>query len=125
MLYTGQLPEKMEHLHNVMCGIVETIGNALVPGAVVKDLCTQAETLYLQNGLEPGFTHIGHSMGLQTEEVWLDRKNEMRLEPGMVINIELYSMMSSGENIGDEETYIVTDGGSECITQLPKEIRTV
>jgi len=125
MLYTGQLPEKMGHLHYVMCGIVETIGNALVPGAVVKDLCAQAETLYLRNGLEPGFTHIGHSMGLQTEEVWLDRKNEMRLEPGMVINIELYSMMSSGENIGDEETYIVTEAGSECITKLPKEIRTV
>lgn len=125
MLYTGQVPEKMWQLHRVMCGIVEAIGNALVPGAVVKDLCAQAETLYLQNGLEPSFTHIGHSMGMQTEEIWLDRKNEMKLEPGMVINIELYSMMSSGENIGDEETYIVTSGDSECITQLPKEIRTV
>ena len=123
MLYTGQIPEKMEQLHKVMCEIVETIGNALVPGAAVKDLCAQAETLYLQNGLDPTFTHIGHSMGLQTEEIWLDRKNEMRLEPGMVINIELYSMMSSGENIGDEETYIVTSGGAERITQLPKEIR--
>ena len=125
MLYAGQVPEKMRQLHSIMCGIVEVISNALVPGAAVKDLFAQAETLYLQNGLEPTFTHIGHSIGLQTEEIWLDRKNEIKLEPGMAINIELYSMMSSGENIGDEETYIVTSGSSERITQLPRAIRTV
>ncbi len=123
MLYTGQTPEKMRQLHFVMCEIVQAIGNALVPGAEVQQLCALAEALYIQNGLEPNFTHIGHTMGLQTEEVWFDRKNTLRLQPGMVVNIELYSMLESGENIGDEETYIVTDGQPECITQLPKEIR--
>ena len=124
-LYTGFVPEKMGHLHTIMCEIVETIGNALIPGAKVKDLCNLAETLYIRNGLEPNFTHLGHTIGLQTEEVWCDRKNLMKLEPGMVINVELYSMMSSGENIGDEETYIVTVGEPERINQLPKEIRQV
>jgi len=125
MLYTGLVPEKMRRLHTVMCEIVETIGNALIPGAVVKNLCTLAETLYIRNGLEPNFTHLGHTIGLQTEEVWCDRKNLMKLEPGMVINVELYSMMSSGENIGDEETYIVTAAEPERMNRLPKEIRQV
>jgi Xaa-Pro aminopeptidase len=125
MLYTGIVPEKMGHLHKIMCEIVDTIGNALIPGAVVKDLCSLAETLYVRNGLDPNFTHLGHTIGLQTEEVWCDRKNLMKLEPGMVINVELYSMMSSGENIGDEETYIVTSGEPERMNRLPKEIRQV
>ena len=123
MLYTGQVPKKMKLLHSIMCKIVETIGNSLVPGAAVKDLCAQAEMLLLRNGLEPNFTHIGHTMGLQTEEIWCDRTSTMKLEPGMVVNVELYSMMSTGENIGDEETYIVTNDSSERITQLPREIR--
>jgi Xaa-Pro aminopeptidase len=125
MLYTGLISEKMGQLHTIMCEIVSTIGNALIPGAVVKDLCTLAETLYIRNGLDPNFTHLGHTIGLQTEEVWCDRKNLIRLEPGMVINVELYTMMSSGENIGDEETYIVTAGESERMNRLPKEIRQV
>jgi|WetSurMetagenome_2_1015567.scaffolds.fasta_scaffold03386_8 Xaa-Pro aminopeptidase len=125
MLYTGIIPEKMGQLHSTMCEIVATIGNALVPGAVVKDLCTLAETLYVRNSLEPNFTHLGHTIGLQTEEVWCDRKNVMKLEPGMVVNVELYSMMSSGENIGDEETYIVASGEPERMNRLPKEIRKV
>ena len=125
MLYVGQIPEKMQQLHTVMCEIVETIGNALVPGAEIRELCAQAEALYLQNGLQPNFTHIGHTIGLQTEEVWCDRKNTMKLKPGMVVNVELYSMLASGENIGDEETYIVTDGKPERINQLSKEIRMV
>ncbi len=125
MLYSGRVPEKMKQLHAIMCNIVETLGNAIVPGVEVKDLCVQAELLFIRNGLESNFTHIGHTMGLQTEEVWCDRKNKMKFEPGMVVNIELYSMMSSGENIGDEETYIVTSSGSERITQLPREIRAI
>jgi Xaa-Pro aminopeptidase len=92
---------------------------------VVKDICSLAESLYLQNGLDPNFTHFGHTIGLQTEEIWCDRKNEMKLEKGMVINVELYSMMSSGENIGDEETYLVTDGEPVCFNQLPKPILEV
>jgi Xaa-Pro aminopeptidase len=123
MLYTGQIPEKMMQLHSGMCEIVETVGNALVPGAQVRDLCSLAETLYLRNALEPNFTHIGHTIGLQTEEVWFDRKNTLKLQPGMVVNIELYSMMESGENIGSEETYIVMSGKPERVTQLPREIR--
>jgi Xaa-Pro dipeptidase len=123
MLFTGVVPEKMGRLHTTMCDIVATIGNALTPGAVVKDLCSLAETLYIRNGLDPNFTHLGHTIGLQTEEIWCDRKNLMKLEEGMVINVELYSMMSSGENIGDEETYIVTASQPERMNRLPKEIR--
>jgi Xaa-Pro dipeptidase len=125
MFYTGMVPEKMRKLHSIMCEIVSTIGNALIPGAVVKDLCTMAETLYIHASLDPNFTHLGHTIGLQTEEIWCDRKNIMKLEPGMVINVELYSMMPSGENIGDEETYIVKAGKPERMNRLPKEIRQV
>jgi Xaa-Pro aminopeptidase len=122
MLYTGAIPNDMNALHQKMCHIVEEIGEALIPGAVVEQLCALADRLYRENGLNPNFTHIGHTMGLQTEEVWLDRTNKMALQPGMVINIELYSMMTTGENIGDEETYIVTEGNPERISKLPRDI---
>jgi Xaa-Pro aminopeptidase len=125
MLYTGVIPSEMNTLHKKMCDIVEEISEALIPGAIVEQLCALADRLYIKNGLDPNFTHIGHTMGLQTEEVWLDRTNNMALEPGMLINIELYSMMATGENIGDEETYIVTEGNPERISQLPRSIISI
>lgn len=43
----------------------------------------------------------------------------------MVINIELYSKAETGEQIGDEETYIIGPAGPERISVLPREIHTV
>ncbi len=122
MLYTGVVPEKMRQLHKIMCEIVAKVGEALVPSAIVTDIYNYAQKLFIENGLDPNFTHFGHTMGLQTEEIWCDKKNNMQIAAGMLVNVELYSMMETGENIGDEETYVVNDNGPVCITKLPKKI---
>jgi hypothetical protein len=43
----------------------------------------------------------------------------------MAINIELYSMAETGEQVGNEETYIVGPAGPERISILPREIKVV
>ena len=41
---------------------------------------------------------------------------------GMVINIELYSHDESGQQVGDEETYVIGADGPERISLLPRAI---
>ena len=43
----------------------------------------------------------------------------------MVICIELYSIAETGQQIGDEETYVIEAEGPRRISVLPREIRVV
>ena len=47
------------------------------------------------------------------------------LEPGIVLNLEMYTVHETGELIGDEETYVITESGARQITHLPTAIRPV
>ena len=44
------------------------------------------------------------------------------VQPGMVLNIELYSPSDEGVMIGDEETFLVTAAGPEQLSTLPVDI---
>jgi Xaa-Pro aminopeptidase len=44
------------------------------------------------------------------------------IQKGMVLNIELYSFSDEAVMIGDEETFVVTDGEPEKLSTLPVDI---
>ena len=123
--YTGAPPRAMTERYVTMVAIVDAVGALLVPGATYSTGFRRALELYEQSGVRPldRFTHVGHNIGLETEERWLDDNPEAVIRPGMAINIELYTHADSGEQIGDEETYIVSAAGPERVSMLPREIR--
>ncbi len=121
-VYTGTVPERLRSLHAVMCGIVDEIGGSLIPGATAKELYERAVSLFEKNGLVPLIVNVGHGIGLMTEEAWIYSGSDMVLEPGMVINIELYTSYEEGVEIGNEETYLITENRPERITSLPVPI---
>jgi Xaa-Pro aminopeptidase len=98
------------------------MGKALRPGKTFGELHAHAYELYAQAGVEPLFLHVGHSIGLQVDEHWLLGDDPTEVEKGMVLNIELYSFSDEGVMIGDEETYVVTEGEAEQLSRLPVEI---
>ena len=109
-----------------MVEIVDAVGAALVPGASYASLMQLARDLYARHKIDPlgRFNHVGHNIGLETEERWLDDAAGEVL-PGMVINIELYSKAETGEQIGDEETYLIGAEGPRRISSLPRQIREI
>lgn len=125
--YTGRLPDELQRRYETMVSIVDDVGALLVPGATHADIFRRALELHEERGVPPlgRFTHVGHNIGLETEERWLDDAQDAEIRAGMAINIELYSMAESGDQIGDEETYIVSDAGPERVTKLPRVIRTI
>jgi Xaa-Pro aminopeptidase len=122
LAYTGQVPETLKRLHQNLCWVVAEMGKSLRPGKSFDGLHAHATELYERVEVAPLFLHVGHSLGLQVDEHWILGDDPTKVERGMVLNIELYSGSDEGVMIGDEETYLVTDGEPEQLGHLPVEI---
>jgi Xaa-Pro aminopeptidase len=125
--YSGKVPSELEDIYQQMVEIVDAVGAALAPGTRYYELMELARSLYAARKLTPlgRFNHVGHNIGLETEERWLDNDTHTAVRAGMVINIELYSTAATGEQIGDEETYIIEPTGPVRISRLPRQIREI
>lgn len=125
--FTGALPAQIEDPYRRMVSIVESVGAMLVPGTSYAEVFRASLELHREHGVEllDRFSHVGHNIGLETEEEWLTDDPATEICAGMAINIELYTHASSGEQIGDEETFLIGPDGPERISELPREIRSV
>ena len=125
--YSGHVPDSLLERYNTMVEIVDEVGNALIPGNSYAEIFQLALDLYAKHNIEllGRFNHVGHNIGLETEEQWLEDNDDRMVEEGMVINIELYSTAETGEQIGNEETYVVNKAGPRRISVLPREIKTI
>jgi Xaa-Pro aminopeptidase len=122
LVYTGTVPEALKELHQKLCWIVAEMGRALQPGRNFSEVHACAAELYEKMGIDPMYLHVGHSLGLQVEERWIMSDDLTPLQPGMVLNIELYSPSDEGVMIGDEETFLVTESEPEQLGTLPVDI---
>jgi Xaa-Pro aminopeptidase len=125
--YAGKAPAVLDDTYQQMVEIVDSVGAALIPGTTYQDLMDLARRLYAEKNVKPlgRFNHVGHNIGLETEERWLDDDRYAVVRAGMVINIELYTTASNGTQIGDEETYIIEASGPRRISALPRKIREI
>lgn len=126
LMYSGAVPDGITRLHQTMCAILEETASLLTPGVSFGNVYRRAMSLYDRHGLKPFIPNIGHTIGLQVEEFWIyaDSASEI-FAPGMVLNLEMYAQYETGELIGDEETYVITDAGCRRLTHLPTAIRVV
>jgi len=126
LMYTGPVPEGITALHQTMCAILDQTASLLKPGAAFGAVYDKAMALYDQHGLKPFIPNIGHTIGMQVEEVWIyEGTRGVIFQAGMVLNLEMYAQYETGELIGDEETYVITETGYRQLTHLPTTIRTV
>ena len=125
LLYTGSIPDDLLQLHSTLCDIVNQVGQALRPGTAFADLYTLATEVYATHALPPFFISAGHSIGLQTEEASISPDSPYTVQAGMVLNIELYTPYQDGSNIGDEETFLVTETGAIKLTQTNPAIQSI
>jgi Xaa-Pro aminopeptidase len=122
LVYTGTVPKQLFELHNKLCWVVAEMGKVLKPGKTFNELHAYAFNLYANIGVDPMFLHVGHSIGLHVDEHWMMADDPTVIVKGMVLNIELYSFSDEAVMIGDEETFVVTDGEPEKLSTLPVEI---
>ena len=125
--FSGRVSDEMRERYEKMVAIVDTVGAALVPGTPYQSLMNLARRLYDHHGVPalPRFNHVGHSIGIETEERWVDDDPTALVEPGMVINIELYTPEPTCGQIGNEETFVVGPTGPNRVSRLPRVIREI
>jgi Xaa-Pro aminopeptidase len=125
--YVGDPPASLLEHYETMVSIVDAVGEALVPGATYGEVFDVGVQLFAERGIPllDRFTHVGHNIGLETEEEWIVSDPSVTIRKGMAINIELYSRAPTGQMIGDEETYLIHADGPERISVLPREIYRV
>lgn len=125
--YSGTPPAELVDHYARMVDVVDQVGEAIRPGASYADVFRRGRDLLTGvMGSPPGWlSHVGHHIGLETEEEWITDREDLEIQPGMVINIELYSQAPTGDYIGDEETFVVTAEGSARTSLMPRELREV
>jgi Xaa-Pro aminopeptidase len=125
LAYIGKVEEDLRKLNATMAEIVVQTGMSAAPGVSFGDLCVKAEQLHKERGLPPMFLSAGHTIGIQTEEMWISKGSDVKFGEGVLFNIELYSMLKPGTYVGTEDTFVVTSNGVRQLSHLPHEIKEV
>ncbi len=97
---------------------------AVEPGRPAKEVFNAVENEFKRQGLPFGMPHIGHGMGIGLHEFpMLEPQNDIRLETGMVLNIEPMTVMEDRqEAYHTEDLAEVTKEGHRLLTAPQQEL---
>jgi len=130
-LAIGPLPEKLEKAYNVAVEIESELENMIQPEITVEALYAKARHIAGMRGLDEHFmghgkTRVGfcgHGIGLELDEFPVIMRGEKTtLQPGMVLALEPKFHFPGAGVVGVEDTFVVTDHGSQKLTHATYEI---
>lgn len=120
----GELTEAQRHLLQVVATAHEVARRELRPGTTLRELDKIVDDYIEQQGFAGFMPHgLGHHVGLNVHDPFWGE-----LEPGMVVTIEPGLYIRPGTEVDPEywnlaarieDSYIVTEQGSEAITHFP------
>lgn len=120
----GKLGAKVRRMYRAVLESQLAAIDAVKPGIPCANVDRAARQVLRSYGLDKLFIHsTGHGLGLEIHErPRIGRKEETKLEPGMVITVEpgVYDEALGGIRI--EDTVVVTEHGCEVLTPTPKDL---
>jgi Xaa-Pro aminopeptidase len=124
---TGDLPEDLARAYEVCLEAQVAALQAYGPGVSGRDADAAARDVIAAAGWGEQFGHgLGHGIGLEVHEAPAARAESTdTLEAGNVVSCEPGIYLPGLGGVRIEDMVLVTDGGSERLTQLGKELTTV
>lgn len=120
----GQPSARVEQCFNAVRAGAERVTALLKPGVRPPELLAAGVAAVQEAGLRPfGRQHAGHGIGISVyDDPLLTASNEMAIEEGMVLNVELpyYEIGLGGFNV--EETVVVGRDGVQQLKTLKREL---
>jgi Xaa-Pro dipeptidase len=124
---TFTIGEVQPEIRNICRVVLEanSAGRATArPGVTASEVDHAARAVIEKEGYGKFFTHrTGHGLGMEGhEEPYIRSGNPLQLQPGMVFTIEPGIYLPGRNGIRIEDDVVITEGGSECLTRLPREV---
>jgi len=125
--YAGVPPKRIRDLYKAVLDAQLTAVNAVRPGVTATKVDAAARNVLKSHKLDREFLHsTGHGLGLEIHEPpRIGKKDQTRLQAGMVVTIEPGVYIDGLGGIRIEDTVLVTASGCEVLTPTPKEFTSI
>jgi Xaa-Pro aminopeptidase len=123
----GEPGEQWRRIHAVVARAQQAGRAAVAPGTTGRQLDQVARSLITSEGHGDHFVHgTGHGVGLEIHEApAIGERAASTLEAGMTITVEPGIYLSGSGGVRIEDTLLVTDDGSEILTDLPHDLQVL
>ena len=123
----GQVEAEYEKIHKIVQEANAAGRAAGKPGLPCAGVDKAARDVIEKAGYGQYFTHrTGHGIGMEGhEEPYIRGDNMQILEPGMAYTVEPGIYLPDRNGVRVEDNVIITETGSESLSDIPREIRVV
>jgi len=123
----GQVDAEYEKIHKIVQEANAAGRAAGKPGVPCAEVDKAARAVIEEAGYGEYFTHrTGHGIGMEAhEEPYMRGDNMQLLEPGMAYTVEPGIYLPGRNGVRVEDNVVVTETGSESLSDLPRDIRIV
>ncbi|MFZ5828819.1 MAG: M24 family metallopeptidase [Planctomycetota bacterium] len=124
VLVTGKISAQLERVYRVVFEAQQRAIRAIRPGVTGHDVDRVARSFIAKSGFGRRFGHgLGHGLGLEVHEgPRLAAKNDIVLQPGMVVTVEPGIYLPGWGGVRIEDDVLVTRKGHEVLTGAPKQL---
>lgn len=124
ILVTGKISPKLKKIYRVVFDAQRRAIDEVGPGVACSHVDAAARDIIVKAGYGKDFGHgLGHGIGLDIHErPRLSPKSLETLQAGMVVTIEPGIYIPGWGGVRIEDDVLVTRGGCEVLTSLPKEL---
>lgn len=123
----GQVDAEFEKIHQIVQAANAAGRLAGRPGATCAAVDQAARQVIEESGYGENFFHrTGHGIGMEAHEApYIRNDNLQALEVGMAYTVEPGIYLAGRNGVRIEDDMVVTESGSESLSDLPREIRVV
>jgi Xaa-Pro dipeptidase len=120
----GQVGDELERIYSVVEEANAAARDLTRPGIEAQEVDRAARRVIEKAGYGEYFIHrTGHGLGLEIHEPpYIVEGNDLALQPGMTFTVEPGIYIPGRMGVRIEDNVLVTEGGCETLTSLPREL---
>lgn len=121
----GEPSSELQRVYNALTKIHDATIEMLKPDARCSRIYNAIKRLLMESRIKYVPPLVAHGTGICVHEGPYINDNEMTVQPGMTLAVEIVEKMGSGSYVTIEDMVICEEHGCTDITTLPKELTKI